>query len=389
MLHINQITRLIGSLSVTAVSVYIIKLLSGSLYYFSSYVVINACVGLVALIELGVFNSIGHSLTTWFKNHGDNFRGGFFLVISKVKYRLLAIVIAFLSLMSYKDLCVWWLVLLPLVVYIKRCVQVVEQAAFTDYRYWLRELFFSLVKLLLLFYLNNQYEISHLDVFAVLIFADVFFVFSYLNVLRGSYSRVVVDLEHRSAYRFSFTSNYLSNQAESVFPVFLLSSPQVSTWGVIMPFISLSKQISSSFMGANFAYIQTKKSWKQYVFQSLMMLVAFNVIGVTLAALFRLHVVGVFGNYINDHYTVIVLLTALNFSILMCSSIFGDWLRKLGRMSFIRLTSSISVGYVLSFLVMWLMGVFLSIEIYFIGKLLVAVVVLLYIINEFRKSLYN
>ena len=389
MLRINQISRLLGTISITAVSVYIIKLLSRNEYSFSSYVIVNACVGLMAIVEFGAFNIISHNLTSWFAKHGVNFTGGIFLVFSRIKYRLAVIVIAFVLILSHKDLFVWWIAFLPVFLYVKRCIQTVEQAAFSDYRFWVREFLFSIVKLFILSYIDYHQEIRYLDVFAVLILTDLLFIISYVSHVSLIFAGVPLELEHKKTYQYSFTSNYLSNQAESIFPIFFLSSAQIIVWGLVMPFVSISKQISSSIMGANFAYIQSKKSSREYVVQMLFMLGILDLSGLSLAVICKPFIVGVFGVYIEQNYMNIVMLSIAYFSALMCNSIFGDWLRKVGRMSFIKHTSNVGVTYILGFLGIWWFGVFESIEIYFVGKVISTLIMLLLIMHEFRKSIYS
>ena len=389
MLRINQISRLLGSISGTASSLYIISLLREDEVNFASYVVLNSCIALVSIIQMGIFNVINHNLTTWFASEGVDFLGGVIYTFKKIRYKLILVLLAFMSLLIYKHLFVWWVLFLPLVVYIKQSIQTVEQSSFTDYRYWLREMVMSCVKILLLFNLKAQGDVSYLNVFAVLIIVDVVFVLTYLTECRKVPMDVQIDLEHRSTYRFAFLSNFLSNQAESVFPIFFLSPSQVLIWGVLMPFVSISKQLSSSLMGANFAYVQTKNAPGRYLKHMLFMLILLDMIGLLLSVLWKPYVVEIFGEYVEAYYIEIVVLSILYFSIFMLNMIFGDWLRKLGNMAFINYTSIVGIFYTIGFVILWTINVFTDIHIYFIGKLCAALLMVMITIHEFRKILYR
>ena len=85
----------------------------------------------------------------------------------------------------------------------------------------------------------------------------------------------------------------------------------------------------------------------------------------------------------------VVFFSLLFFSAIFSNIILADLLRKKGQMAFMRYSAFISSLYVPLFIGLWLLGLVNDVVTYFLGKLLISIVILIITINEFKKTKNN
>ena len=387
MQQFNQVTRVLGVVATSLFSLLLVKELISHEGEFEKYVVYAAALSLTMIFELGKLNAVGHFLTEQFSRGSLEKPSAFWSLLKDSTNLIFGMIIAFATIIACKEMWCWWLVVAPILAYFKRCLQVIEQSAFHDYRYWLRELLASILKGLMLYALVFADQLSFTSLILIILIADTLFVVSYLPSLpiKGIVP-VVFKPDHISSYRKSFVANFFSNQVEGIFPIVLLNGTNTILWGALLPFASLVKQGAGSLMASNFAYIHRTDSVRSIVRRQVLVVVVLSLIGFIILTVSAPTICSFFDGKIDNVFPSIRFFVIGYFFVLMLSNVFGDWLRKWGDMQFVRVGAVVGPMYIVLFCVSWLLGLTEELHYYFWGKLVSSSILLFVIIHGFAKN---